>query len=426
MHPLEVTSVYGSSVMGRARFSDVHRVVEVNRSAPMIRTTEDARAMMRSSFLDPTVPVEVNLLEYDRVATALHRAQFKDIPDDRMLEPEKVIRGRPAIGVIPPETLTHPRDEAAERLATTGDVGEELARLRLENTDGAFWSTVAEEGLYPRWILELLDACNQLGIDRLVPSVPVIERDIKSSPRTQAVVNQFVHEAFADELDRHPNGMPYSLHFRYNALSEEDLVKDALRAMRRTFHETEHTFKGIHIAFAGFDSIRRVTSRTRIAKELVSRASQIGAEFNAGVWVSDVGPTTWAFLDAGASFASYGTNMTPRLIYGGGGDASKQPHILYGNTLNRWEYDLLNRKEVKQRGDDLQDTGLMESSVPSRANTAPSYRKSFGKPNNLAVMQAWNQDRLRTIREEGDPNAGHRILQRSSEPRILAWADEDW
>lgn len=434
---LTVQEQLGESILGTASIGPNFSTVEIGRLCPMLRKAEDPEGLVRASFLDPTVPIELNLAHWETIRSRLMNLKTQQAARTEWNDPETLLRSRPSIGYLPPEIVARPNDKGLDSLETLGDAADSIANLRKENSPGKFWSEVARQDLYVPLLREITGISHTFGLDLIAPPVPVISKERKSSPQAQASLNGAAAMAWEDILAPSPvgssmtlqsfearedTGLLYSLHVDPLALKSPSLLDEALATMTAALQKHDNRFWGVHIHFTDI-RLASKQGRPSPAKEFVRDAANIAQDSNLFVWVSDVGPAGPVFLDLGAAFASYHSGMTPGRIYQSGGP--NDSNLKYGKVLSLWEFNLLTREDIQNRGWEVKDTELRPNAVPPkfRGNKGwKDYRVKFAKPQNIAVAQRVNNERVRELRENGNPKPGHKHVGRSNDGYVAPWA----
>lgn len=437
MKTLTVQDTVGDSLLGTARIGDRFQNVEVGRMAPLLRKREDPPGVVRAGFLDPTIPVELNLLHWEKIRTRLQRLQTKSKAQEGWLDPRDLLRSHPAVGYVPPEVFSRPNEETSDRLPETGNVGSQIAELRDQHAEGKFWTQIAEHGLYVPWLEEIVGIADVLSLDLLAPPVPVVSGDLKTSPRAQAEANEAAMVAMDEIVAPNPlgpnmtlksfgrrrrAGALYSLHVDPTALRKPDLIQEAKTRFSKAVHDDDNRFWGVHIHFV---DMRLATRGGRVsqAKNLVQDVSKTAQEAEIFTWVSDAGPAGPVFLDLGASFTTYHPGMTPGRVYSTGGPG--RADLKYGKVLGLWDFNLYGRPDVESKGWALSETGLFRSEVPRPLRGDGSfkdYRVEFGKPYNVSVAQRVNNERMTELSDNGNAKPGHAHVGQSTHDLIAPWA----
>ncbi|EMR75025.1 hypothetical protein MBGDF03_00514 [Thermoplasmatales archaeon SCGC AB-540-F20] len=431
INTLQVFKKVGHSLIGSAQISARMPFVEIGKSAPCIRSEEDAEALLRCNFLDPTVPVEFNILSTHRIQKKLWKySNMEDFNPD-FLTPLEIIANRPSIGYVPPECLSKPNEKGINALKKTGSVGEEVSKLRLKYSDKKFWELVTKtklngQTLYEQWIRELLENLLLLKGDLIACAVPIITKDFEASVTEQIKANIDISINWEKLCGRkhREHGLLYSFHLSPTALDKPDLIRKAVMGFGDIFSDENNKFWGVHIHFTDIGLVSRKRERIDIAKDLVRKIADISRKFNRFTLVSDSGPMGIVFLDQGASYNTYSPIITPRKQYLMGMNKNIDHDLVtYGKVLDLWSYNLLNHNEVKNRQYKVSDTGLYSNIVPidSRGRQI-SYRIDFAKPNNVAVMEKLNNLRNIELNKKKNPNPGASHAGKSSDPLITPWA----
>ena len=431
INTLQVLEKIGHSLIGSAQVSARMPFIEIGKSAPCIRSEEDAEALLRCNFLDPTVPVEFNLLSTPRIQKKLWKySNMEDINPD-YLAPLEIIANRPSIGYMPPECLTKPNEKCIDALKKTGSVGEEISKLRDSNPDKKFWELITktklnDQTLYEQWIRELLSNLLLLKGDLIACPVPVITKDYETSVAEQMKANLDISDNWEKLCGRkhREHGLLYSFHLTPNALDKPDLIRKAIMGLGDIFSNDNNKFWGVHIHFTDISLVSRKRERVDVAKELVRKISDIARKFNRFTIVSDSGPMGIVFLDQGAAYNTYSPVMTPRKQYLMGMNKNVDHDLVtYGKVLDLWSYNLLNHTEVKNRQYKVSDTGFYSNIVPINSRGKQlSYRIEFAKPNNVAVMEKLNNLRNVELNKKKNPNPGAAHVSKSNDPLITPWA----
>ncbi len=423
MLTLNVSEQVGNSVLGTAQFSNRYHSIEIGKCLPLVRTGEDIEGLARSNFIEESTPIEFNILSRSPIQNALNRVQTA-FPTHResWQEPTSILTRRPSVGYVPPECFVEPTKKAKLALVNSGKIGERVSELRSLNPDGSFWTAIAKDKLLIPFVRELLRSMKNFNGDLFTPPVPVVNANLKTSPKIQGEVNRAIAGqwpiAVAGSFTN--VGLLYSLHFHPSAFNNKTLIRNALFQLSQSL-SGDLSYWGIHINFIDISLVTKKASRIKMAKELVQKAARIGRQHGVFTWVSDVGPIGPAMLDLGAAFCSYYTGITPRATYLDG--FKNTPESGYGKVLGLWDFNLHDIKDLKNKDWQLEDTGLISPVVPQslRSGKFKDFRVNFGKPNNVAVMERLNIERLKEL-EKKNINPGISHLGRSSDINISPWA----
>lgn len=425
MQTLTTTERVGASIMGLARLSPRREQISIGKSAPCIRTTEDVDGILRCGFLDPTVPTEFNVLDTVHIQSKLARYLNDVVNRPDYLHPHSLIANRPSIGYVPPECFYEPTEKAQAALVNTGSIGKRISEIRRSNPDVSFWAEVADYGLYPKWIVELLQNLRLSRGDLLAPPVPPINKDIQSSPELQVEVNKALTGIWNQVAgkDYREMGLMYSFHVAPNALDSPELLRRALLGLNEVLSNDDSRFWGIHLHFIDARYVSHKVNRVELAKEVAAKAAGIGSRNGIFTIVSDVGAIGPVLLDFGVAFATYSSAMTPRRRYTQFG--TEDPDLKFGKVIGLWDYYLHDRQAVARRGDRMEDTGLYSPEVPLHARgpkTYKAYRVDFGKPYNISVMERLNIERAKELQSKKNSKPGHSHIGRSRDALISPWA----
>ncbi|MBI4394026.1 MAG: hypothetical protein HY556_09565 [Euryarchaeota archaeon] len=433
---LEVKEVVGESLVGSARVGARHPPVEIGKMAPMFRKSEEPDGLVRASFLDPTVPIEINLLHWPLIRRALQRLAVQAPTHADWLNPSDLIRGRPAIGYVPPDALTEVYPAGIKALTTSGPVGRQISALRAGHPDANFWAAVADTGLYVPWLQELRAFVDAMGASLLAPPVPVVQGDLATSPDGQYAVNLAAANYWREMVTQDAGGAPtlieaylrqrqigllYALPVHPTAFRNKVLLEKTLRYLDMALASGDNPYWGVHLHLFDMGLASR-QGRPAAVKEFVREVARIATNANVLTWVSDAGAVGPALLDLGVSFTSYHSGMTPGRVYGdGGGPGEKE--LQYGKIIELWKYNLCDRAYVESRNWTLEDTGLFNSVVPMslRNTTPPKWRIGFSRPHNTAVAEKINQLREQELRK-GNVAPGRSHIGKSNDDRIAPWA----
>lgn len=441
---LVVHDTVGDALIATANFGPRYKAVEVGKLAPLIRKIEDLEGIARCGWLDPTNPIEVNLTYGDKIGRKLDTLRLTR--QEGWLEPEDIIRKRPAIGYVPGEMLTRPYGKGMKYLQDAGPAAAAITAARLNGldpndkiyakdlaTDGQFWKDVAENKLYEPWLRELIQSANDLGINLIAPPVPVISSDLRSSPRLQMNLNLAVSRRWADPMDpdapkrlasTRDNRLLYSLPVHPSAFDDPDLIDQAIRGMQAAIEDPGALFWGIHVQFPDWERFTGQAERVQRAKMMMTRITTYAASRGIFVWVCDAAPAGLSFLDLGASFVSYHPGILPRRAFmEGGAPKDGDRSALYGKILDLWRYGLVNRQALEANDWKLPATGYMPSKVPKALQEASEvqFRKDIQKPNNVAVQQFLTDLRLKELRQDRNHNPSARIMSQSPDDRFTVW-----
>lgn len=397
MQTLHITQRSGDAILGAVTFSERYNLIEMGRAVPCIRKKEDAEALIRCGFLDNGSPVEFNLLEAKGIREAVQRWGPTAMLREGWLGPTAIYNQRPTVGYFPADVLAGPvPDRAVGAIATTGPIGEQVAPLRRAEAPMDFWRVVVDKRLIGRWMEELVGTAHKLSTNLFAPPAPPISYGLAASPQWNHSVNNWVAGIWRDFSSLQGMGLLYSLPVDAEALDSPNLITRSLIAVEQALQETG-TFYGVHIQFARLKLIAQQRSRVRLARELVRGVAKIAERHGVFVWVSNTSTGAPVMLDLGAAFASFHPGLTYSDIYSSGGSAARDERE-YGKALLLWKYNLLDRDEVRGKGDVLDDTELMSPTVhPSAHATAPAYRRDFSKPHNMATMERLNRLRVRKV-----------------------------
>jgi hypothetical protein len=425
MQTLTTIEKVGASVLGTALLSPRREQIPLGKCAPCLRTTEDVEGALRCGFLDSTLPIEFNILDALNIQhkLAIHLNDVVNRPD--YLHPHSLIANRSSIGYIPPECFYEPNDKAMEALANTGPIGGRISELRRCNSDASFWIAVANSGLYPRWLVELLQNNRVSRGDLLAPPVPPVIKDIQASPEMQIEVNKALTGIWSQIAgkDYSEMGLMYSLHIAPSALESPDLVRRALLGLNEVLSNDDSRFWGIHLHFTDVRFVTNKVNRVELAKEVAGQAAGIGSRHGIFTMVSDVGAIGPALLDLGVAFATYSSAMTPRRRYAQFG--VDDPDLKFGKVIGLWNYFLHDRPAVRRRGDRMEETGLYSPEVPNHAKgekTYKAYRVDFAKPYSISVMERLNIERAKELQTKKNAKPGHSHIGRSRDVQIAPWA----
>lgn len=422
MNTIQILERIERSIVGTATVSPRMPDVEIGKMVPCIRSSEDAEALMRSDFLDPTAPCEINLLSSPYTRKIMMR-YYLSTGDSQAAS---LISARAAIGYIPTECLYKPNDTASKAIEKTGKISKIVSELRMKCSEKQFWIEVASDETYEKWLQELISEMSLVKCDLLSPPVPVVSKELPSSVTMQMKANIDVADNWERICGRKHRemGVIYSLHIAPNALDDPEILKKVIIGLREIFGSTDMRFWGIRIHFTSLNSITSKPLRVEAAKEFVQGVCDIASMYHGFVFVSDVGAIGPVFLDCGAAFASYSTAMTPRNLYFGGMNPNADFRILqYGKTLDLWKYNLFGYKEIERNGFKISDTGLTSNIVPIslRGGKKNRYRIEFGKRNNIAVMEKMNRLRHHELKLKNTrPGTTH--IGKSKDKNIIPWA----
>lgn len=395
--------------------------IPIGKMTPYIRSSEDAKALVRTPFLEPGVPSEVNLAATPVLRPEMMRLRAQQTIVPGRLPVESLIKGRPSVGSLPSEIFLNPSDKALKAMANNSGAFKATANLLASHTPGSFWVAMAEQKLYPQLLDQMMGTATFLGADVIAPPVPPITPDLKASVGLGFELNNAA-AAYLDRVAPNRNvGLLRSVHVDPSALRNATLLRDTLASVRLSV-EGDLDFWGLHVAFTDPANLGKTPDHVRGAKELAEGLANIASDTGIWVWGSDLGPASPIFLDQGFAFTSYTPAMTPRKVYSEGGAGGE---YLYGKALNIWDWDLLDRSAVAARNWTLQDTELMSPQVaPSlRTTTNPAdYRVEFAKPHNIAVAERFNRKYEEDLDRDGLVNPGTAHVGKSHDPKIAHWA----
>lgn len=422
MRTLSIGKKVLDSIVGTAALGPRFPAVQVGRMAPMIRTTEDLHGILNAGFLDPTVPLEVNLLAATSIRSHLIRTMSR-LPDDGTMSETMLLKNRATIGYVPPEVLVSPNAKALAALGETGQVGRRISARRAEYSDAGFWRKVTDEDLYRPWSYELASVAGRVRASLIAPPVPVVNRDQPDSPQAQMEANG----AFAQILSKDPTlrgvGPLLSLHLHPSAFRAPELLQRTLSALDVALSLGDVPQWGIHLHLTDIGVVTMGGGQeVGVATDFVQQVVRLAEGAGLFVWMSDIGPIGAALMDAGPAFTSYYPGMSPRRIYLEG--FRPGPETLYGKVLGGlWNFNLLSRSEVANQKWTLEDTGTCPHIVPVSKRTNPTaYRQEFAKPYNISVAEKYNEFRERALVVKGEPAPGRSVVGRSKDKAIVPWA----
>jgi hypothetical protein len=424
MRTLNVSAKVGNSLLGTVALGPRFPAVEMGRMVPLVRTPDDLRGLLPATFLDPATPLEVNLLAAREVRKVLIGVGSR-LDDGSLMTERQLLRQRPIITYIPPETLTDPNPRAAEALGITGPMGLAVADLRSQFSDVQFWRELARRDVYRPWVYELASLSGTIRGSLLAPPVPVISRDQPDSAQAQLETNS----AFARIWNLDPTlramGALYSLHLHPSAFREKELIQRTLTTLDMALSTQDVPYWGIHLNPIDLSVITSGGGQqVEIASDFLNEVTRIVAGAGLFVWMSDFGPVGPSMLDRGAAFSSYSPGMTFRRIYVDGFRRSSQD-TLFGKVIGGlWDYNLHSRSAVSNLKWQLRENGnRFPTAVPvSVRDSSTLYRQTFAKPYNVSIAETQNEFRERELVVNRQPDPGRAVLGRSRDGSILPWA----
>ncbi|MBI2077219.1 MAG: hypothetical protein HYT80_02440 [Euryarchaeota archaeon] len=416
------------AALGLGHLGPSHPNIELGQASPLMRNGEDAEALARCAFLEPGTPVEINVLAAETIRRALTRTEVQRTLDEKMLQARQVLGSRPAIGYLPPEALFGPANEAAARIAEVGPSSMQFATHMRNGHALSSWAAAQQDGSLTQFLFDYFRTCRRLGINvAATPTLP-IHQGTMTSPVEQMRINNSIITAATQPTgpagepgDPNSIGLLYPLHMAPNALSDVNMVRAAVAQTVRGLEFLQGRVWGVHINFIDIASIGRDHQKVAMTIDLIKDLEErVVRERGLLLLLSDVGPAAPALLDAGASFASYHTGATPRKIYGVSGPSDADAQC--GKVLGLWDYNLYSRAQLRQRGDELDETGLFPHRVPADANGSPKkFRVLWGRPRNVSVLERVNHERTREL-EAGHAKPGVSFVGRSHDKDISPWA----
>lgn len=421
MKTLLVRDTIGNSILGTASFPGYNNI-EVGKMSPMLRTSEDPLGIARCGFLDPTVPMEVNLAHANKIRAQLLSIRQREFFDTNNVKAEDMLKRRPSFGFIPPELFLNPNPKALEAMASNEGAFQEMAQILGNETPGGFWVEAAKEKRYFRLLQQQIALAGLLGVNLVAPAVPPATADLASSPDKQREVLNAATQIWDLARGNNDVGLLYPLHLHPNMLTEADMLRSLVLNLRTAVLSGDNPYWAVHISFVDPTQLSRSGDHIVGAKEFVKAVVQVARQAGMFVVASDVGPLGPAFLDLGVSFATYNSAMTPRTIYAAGGSAENE--LQYGKVLSIWSWQLLELAAVRRRGWMVEDTGLFPHEAPShlRPGQAARYRIEFARPNNVATAEAMNRHLAVELAQRGHLNPGTTHLGKSRDKHAAAWA----
>lgn len=452
---LSVISRVGESIVGSSLWGSRFQRISVGRAIPSLKKSEDADAMVRCGFLDPSLPIELNMVSVDAVRVALRQRLLLDPTESGSLDPETLLRSHPTIGYLPPELFSAPNVIGLRALEGSGascklvalsrlneswsqDGAPEWAKVRSSHlrSDAAFWKEIAGRDLYPRLIGELLSRGEGARLSLIAPPVPVLHEDWVSSADLQHELNIAAATLLKPVSGSSAGIRPlYALHIHPSALHAPAIVQRALERLRLALTTTEFGFMGVHLNFLDLGAVNQDGATSiRVAKELAAKVAGIARDTGRFTVVSDAGPVGPAFLDSGAAFTTYAPGMTMRRTYPFVKAPKEQTRAIKkrlqeskcGLVLGGpWNYSLLRYRDVRAQGWRLEEVaGKAANEVPATLRGAEpwTYRVNFSKPYNTAVQEVLNDARDRELNGKKNARPGSSILGRSEDPSIAPWA----
>ncbi|MFA5943558.1 MAG: hypothetical protein WC876_03725 [Candidatus Thermoplasmatota archaeon] len=421
MKTLLVREAVGSSLLGTASFPG-YTNIEIHKMAPMLRTSEDPLGLARCGFLDPTVPMEVNLAHASKIRSQLLNIRQREFFDTDNVKAEDMVKRRPSFGFIPPELFLNPNDKAIEALASNEGAFAEMAGILEAETPAGFWVEAAKENRYFRFLQQQIAFAGLLGVNLVAPPVPPATAELASSPDKQREVLNAATQVWDLARGSADVGLLYPLHLHPNMLTEPDMLRSLVLNLRAAVLAGDNPYWAVHLSFIDPTQLSKTGDHIVGAKEFVKAVVQVARQAGMFVVASDVGPLGPAFLDLGVAFATYHSAMTPRVTYTAGGNASTE--ATYGKVLTLWGWQLLELAAVRRRGWMVEDTGLYPNMAPShlRPGKANRYRIEFARPNNIAAAEALNRHLHIELTQKKHLNPGTTHLGKSRDKTVAAWA----
>jgi hypothetical protein len=424
MRTLEVSAKLGESIVGTASLGPRFPAVQVGRMSPLVRTSEDAKGLLRASFLAHDVPIEISVLAAREVrATLIRTAQ--PLFETKLLTGVQLLRERPVLAYVPAECLADPSAKAVAGLSGTGAVGAQVARLRAEGSDVQFWKGVFAQGLYRKWIYEVAAAAGSIRASLVAAPVPVVTRDQPDSPSAQHEANALFARIWSSDPTLRSVGPLYSLHLHPSAFRDTEVLQRALKALDMAMSVDDVPFWGVHVDVTDLGTITTGGGQqVQIAGDFFREVTRITEGAGLFTWLNNVGPAGPALLDRGFAFTSYTPGMTPRRAFLDGFRRT-DGDTLFGKVLGGlWDYNLHPRRAVVHLKWSLQETGgRFHHVVPVELRDAATrYRIEFAKPFNCAIAEQHNEYRERELAVRNEPSPGRAVIGRSSDATILPWA----
>ncbi|MEA3144591.1 MAG: hypothetical protein QOG31_1915 [Thermoplasmata archaeon] len=397
--------------------------IEVGRCAPLIRNGEDAEALARCSFLDPTVPIEFNVLAVNKIRRALDRTDLQSAVRRDFVPSTSILGQRPAIGYVPPEVFLYGDDGLAE-LGQVGDGGAMLTKHFQGGQSLRGWAAARQDGSLGRFLSQVVNATRGLGGSLLAPPTIPVTPDIALSPVEQmrfnvASINALINGPAGEPGNNDSLGLLYPVHVTPSALEHPELIRATLDQARRGLDVLRGKVWGVHIHLVDVGMVTKAHERVKMTGEFMQQMDDLTTGQGIFPWASDFGPAGPALLDVGASFASYHTGSTMKRIYSGGAPGDQD--LQCGKALGLWDYNMFSRKQVRARGDKLDETGLFPHEVvPAALRSPKAYRVEWGRPRNVSVLERINQLRDAEI-TQGHARPGRTFIARSTDRDIMAW-----
>ena len=455
MRTLTVTKTIGQSLLGSAHFSSKFPAIPIGKCAPIIEGGEDARALVRCGFLDQSVPIEVNLLNWEAIQRALLQTTLLSSLHDIETDPRLLISGHAIVGSIPPEAVSSPNSVALRALYQSGPVAKQFAELRLKSRaagkagrgdwkhiekrrdivgDSTFWDRVQEnQPLYACLLGELQAHAKPFAMASLAPPVPPLDARYAESPSLQAQLNLATAEltAQAARLNSSPS-LLYSFHVMPSAFRSPDIIREAVQSCDAVLTQMDRRFVGIHLAISRLGELSvSKGSRIQLAKDLVDEVVKVGSQHGMFVLMSNAGLAGLSRLDSGVSFATYRMNGAMGAVYPiFATDPNDPPDsaIVFNRRFGQvfsgpYSLHLMSRADLKSRDWKLpEDNGKTPRHVPRHLWGDPElFRVEFGKPTNVGVFDKLNELRDRELVRNGNARPGMSAVARSGEPSIRIW-----